>query len=85
MASPGLQTLRAIGGCSLRQLIIFCHSLILRVIYGTASIVGGTRGAPSTLHVNDDMRMRYGAGRSMIGITTSLHEVRPLELSWQWL
>jgi hypothetical protein len=49
------------------------------------SIVGGTRGAPSTLHANDDMRTRYGAGRSTIGITTSLHEVRPLELSRQRL
>jgi hypothetical protein len=29
MASPELQTLRAIGGCSLGQLIIFYLSLIL--------------------------------------------------------
>jgi hypothetical protein len=85
MASPGLQTLRAIGGCSLGQLIIFCLSLILRAIYDTPSIVGGTREAPSTLPANDDMRMRYGAEKSMIGIMASLHEVRPLELSRQRL
>jgi hypothetical protein len=81
MASPGLQTLRAIGGCSLGQLIIFCLSLILRAIYDTPSTVSGTRGAPSILRANDDMRMRSGAERSMIGITASLHEVRPPRLS----
>jgi hypothetical protein len=85
MAFPGLQTLRAIGGCSLGQLIIFYLSLILRAIYGTPSIVGGTRGAPSTLHMNDDMRTRYGIERRTIGIMASLHEVRPLELSRQRL
>jgi hypothetical protein len=81
MASLGLRTLRAIGGCSLGQLIIFCLSLILRAIYDTPSIVGGTHGAPSTLHVNDDTRMRFGAEKSMIGITASLRKVRPPELS----
>jgi hypothetical protein len=85
MASPGLQTPRAIGGCSLGQLTIFCLSLILRAIYDTPSTVDGTRGAPSMLRANDDMRMRSGAGRSMIGITASLHEVRPPGLSRQWL
>jgi hypothetical protein len=85
MASPGLQTLRAIGGCSLGQLIIFCLSLILRAIYGTPSIVGGTRGAPSMLRANNDMRTRSGAEKSMIGIMASLHEVRPLGLSRQRL
>jgi hypothetical protein len=60
MASPRLQTLRAIGGCSLGQLIIFCLSLILRAIYGTPSIVGGMHKAPSMLHANDNMRTRYG-------------------------
>jgi hypothetical protein len=85
MASPGLQTLRAIYGCSLGQLIIFYLSLILRAIYGTPSTVGGMRGAPSTLHANDDMRMRYGAERSTIGIMAFQHEVRPLELSRRWL
>jgi hypothetical protein len=49
------------------------------------SIVGGTHGASSTLHMNGDMRMKYGADRSTIGIMASLHEVRPLELSRQRL
>jgi hypothetical protein len=85
MASRGLQTLRAIGGCSLGQLIILCLSPILRAIYGTPSIVGGTRRAPSMLRANDDMRTRSGAEKSMIGIKASLHEVRPPGLSQQWL
>jgi hypothetical protein len=85
MISPRLQTLKGIGGCSLERLIIFCHSLILRAIYGTPSTVGGTRGAPSMLHANDDMRTKYGAERSTTGIMASLHEVRPLELSRQRL
>jgi hypothetical protein len=85
MVSPGLQTLMAIGGCSLGRLIIFYLSLILRAIYDTLSTVGGTRGAPSTLHVNGDMRTRYDAERSTIGIMAFWHEVRPLELSQQWL
>jgi hypothetical protein len=85
MASPGLQTLRAIGGCSLGQLTIFCLSLIRRAIYGTPSIIGGTRGAPSMLRANDNMRTRSGAEKSMIEIMTSLHEVRPLGLSRQRL
>jgi hypothetical protein len=37
------------------------------------------------LHVNGDMRMKYDTERSTIGIMASLHEVRPLELSWQRL
>jgi hypothetical protein len=85
MASPRLWTLRAIGGCSLGQLIIFYLSLILQVIYDTPSTVGGTRGAPSTLHANDDTRTRFGAEKNMIGTTTSLHGVRPPELSRQRL
>jgi hypothetical protein len=85
MASPGLQTRKAIGGCSLGRLIIFYPSLIPRAIYGTPSTVGGTRGAPSMLHTNDDMRMRYDTERSTIGIMAFRHEVRPLELSRQWL
>jgi hypothetical protein len=85
MASPGLQTPRAIGGCSLGQLIIFYLSFILRAIYDTPSIVGGTCGAPSMLRANDDMRTRSGAEKSMIGIMASLHEVRPLGLSRQRL
>jgi hypothetical protein len=82
---PRLQTPRAIGSCSLGQLIIFCLSLILRAIYDTPSTVSGTRGASSMLRANDDMRTRSGAERSMIGIMTSLHEVRPLGLSRQRL
>jgi hypothetical protein len=85
MASPGLQTLRAIDGCSPGQLIIFYLSLILRAICDTPSTVDGTRGAPSTLHVNGDMRMKYDVERSTIEIMASLHKVRPLELSRQRL
>jgi hypothetical protein len=85
MASPGLRTPRAIGGCSLGQLIIFYLSPIHRAIYDTPSTVGGTHGAPSMLRANDDMRTRFGAEKSMIGTTTSLREVRPLELSRQRL
>jgi hypothetical protein len=85
MASPELQTLKAIDGCSLGWLIIFYPSLIPRAIYDTPSTVGGTRGAPSMLHVNDNMRMRYGTERSTIGIMASQHEVKPLELSQQRL
>jgi hypothetical protein len=85
MASPGLRTLRAIGGCSLGQLIILCLSLILRVIYDTPSTVGGMHEAPSMLRTNDDTRTRFGAEKSMIEITASLREVRPPELSRQQL
>jgi hypothetical protein len=85
MASPGLRTPRAIGGCSLRQLIIFYLSLILRVIYNTPSTVGGTHRAPSMLRVNDDTRTRSGVEKNMIGTTVSLRGVRPPELSWQRL
>jgi hypothetical protein len=85
MASTGLQTPRAISGCSLRQLIIFYLSPIHRAIYDTPSTVGGMHGAPSTLHANDDTRTRFGTEKSMIGTTTSLHKVRPPELSRQRL
>jgi hypothetical protein len=85
MASPGLRTPRAIGGCSLGQLIIFWLSLILRAIYDTPSTVGGTHGAPSMLRANDDTRTRFGTEKSMIEITASLREVRPPELSRQQL
>jgi hypothetical protein len=85
MDSPKLPTLKAIGGCSLGRLIIFYPSLIPRAIYDTPSTVGEMRGAPSTLHANDDMRMKYNAERSTIGIMASLHEVRPSELSRQRL
>jgi hypothetical protein len=85
MAFPGLQTPRDIDGCSLGQLIIFCLSLILQAIYDTPSIVDETHGAPSMLRANDDMRTRFGAEKSMIGITASQHEVRPPGLSRQQL
>jgi hypothetical protein len=85
MASPGLRTPRAIGNCSLRQLITFCLSLIHRVIYDTPSTVGRTHGAPSTLRANEDTRMRSGAEKNMIGTMVSLRGVRPPELSRQWL
>jgi hypothetical protein len=85
MASPGLRTPRAIGGCSLGQLIIFYLSLIPQEIYDTPSTVDGTRRAPSTLRANDDTRMRSGTEKNMIETTTSLHGVRPPELSWQRL
>ena len=83
MASPGLQTPRDIGGCSLGQLTIFCLSVILRAIYDTPSIVDGTHEAPSMLHANDDMRTRFGVEKSMIEIMASLREVRPPGLSQQ--
>jgi hypothetical protein len=85
MASPGLQTPRAIDGCSPGQLITFCLSLIHRVIYDTPSIVGKTHGAPSTPRTNDDTRTRSGAGKNMTGITASMRGVRPPELSRQRL
>jgi hypothetical protein len=76
---------RAIGGCSLGQLITFYLSLIHRVIYDTPSIVGETHGAPSTPLTNDDTRMRFGAEKNMTRITATLRRVRPPELSRQWL
>jgi hypothetical protein len=85
MASPRLQTPRAIGGCSLKQPTTFCHSLIHRAIYDTPLTVGGMRGAPSTLRVNDDTRTRSVAEKSMTGITASRHGVRPPGLSRQQL
>jgi hypothetical protein len=85
MASPGLQTPRAISGCSLGQPTTFYLSLICRAIYDTPSTVGETHGAPSTPRANDDTRTRSGTGKNMTGITTSLHGVRPPELSRQWL
>jgi hypothetical protein len=58
MASHGLRMLKAIGGYLLGQLIIFYPSLIPRATYDTPSIVGETRGAPSTLRATDNMKMR---------------------------
>jgi hypothetical protein len=85
MASPGLQTPRAINGCSPGQPITFYLSLIHQVIYDTPSTVGETHEAPSTPRANDDTRMRSDAGKNMIGITASLRKVRPPELSRQRL
>jgi hypothetical protein len=85
MASPGLRTPRAIDDCSLGQLIIFYLSLIRRVIYDTPSTIGGTHGAPSTSRANADTRTRYSAEKNTIRTTTSLHGVRPPELSRQRL
>jgi hypothetical protein len=58
MASPGLRTLKDIGGCSLGQLIIFYLSLIPRATYDMPSTVGKMRGVPSMLHANDDMKTK---------------------------
>jgi hypothetical protein len=85
MASPGLWMPRAIGGCSLGQLITFYLSLIHRVIYDTPSTISETHGAPSTPRANDDTRTRSGVEKNMTGITTSLRGVRPPELSRQRL
>jgi hypothetical protein len=71
--------LKAIGGCSLGQLIIFYPSLIPRAICSTPSTVSKMHGAPSTLRANDDMKMRYDAERSTIGTMAFRHEVTPLE------
>jgi hypothetical protein len=85
MASPGLQTPRAIGGCSLGQPTTFYLSLIRRVTYDTPSTVDETHGAPSTPRANDDTKTRSGAGKNMTGTTASLRGVRPPELSRQRL
>jgi hypothetical protein len=85
MASLGLQTSRAIGGCSLGQPTTFYLSPIHRAIYDTPSIVGEMHRAPSTPRANDDTRTRSGAGKNITGITTSLRGVRPSELSRQRL
>jgi hypothetical protein len=78
MASPGLPTLRATGGYSLKQPIIFYPSLTRRTIYDTPSTVGGTHGAPSTLRVSGDTRTRSVAGKSTTETTASQHGVRLL-------
>jgi hypothetical protein len=85
MASPGLQTPRAIGGYSLGRPTTFYLSLIRRATYDMPSTVGETHGAPSTPRASDDMRTRSGAGKNMIGIMAFLREVRPPELSRQRL
>jgi hypothetical protein len=76
MASLGLPTPRATGGCSLKQQITFYPSLTRRTICDTPSTVAGTRGAPSTPRVNDDMRTRSVAEKSTIGTMAYQHGVR---------
>jgi hypothetical protein len=85
MASLGLPTPRAIGGCSLKQPITFYPSLTRRTIYDTPSTVAGTRGAPSMLRVNDDTRTKSVAGRSTTGTMASQHGVRLPGPSRPWL
>jgi hypothetical protein len=85
MASPGLQTPRAISDYSLGRPTTFYLSPIHRATCDTPSTVGWTREAPSTLHANDDTRTRSVAEKSMTGITTSRRGVRPPELSQQQL
>jgi hypothetical protein len=58
MVSHGLRMLKAIGGCSLGQLITFYPSLIPQAICGTPSTVDEMRGAPSMLHANDGAKTR---------------------------
>jgi hypothetical protein len=76
MASLRLTTLRAIGGCSLKQPITFYPSLTRRTIYDTPSTVARMRGAPSMLRVNDDTRTRSVAGKSTTGTMASQHGAR---------
>jgi hypothetical protein len=85
MASPGLRTPRAIGDYSLGRPTTFYLSLIRRATCDTPSVVGRMHEAPSMLHVNDDTRTRSVTEKSMTGITTSRHGVRPPELSRQRL
>jgi hypothetical protein len=83
MDSLGLLTPRAIDDCSPKQPTIFYLSLTRRTTYDTPSIAAGTREAPSTLRVNDDMRTRSAVGKSTTWITASQLGVRPPELSRQ--
>jgi hypothetical protein len=83
MDSLGLPTPRAINDCSPKQPTIFYLSLTRRTTYDTPSTAAGTREAPSTLRVSDDMRTRSAAGKSTTGITASQLGVRPPELSRQ--
>jgi hypothetical protein len=71
MDSLGLPTPRAIDDCSPKQPTIFYLSLTRRTTYDTPSTATGTHEAPSTLHVNDDMRTRSAVGKSTTGITAS--------------
>jgi hypothetical protein len=66
------------------QQTIFYLSLTHRTTCDTPSIVAETRGAPSTLRVNDGMRTRYAAGRNTTGIMASPLGVKPPEPNRQW-
>jgi hypothetical protein len=83
MDSLGLPTPRAIDDYSLKQPTIFNLSLTRQTTYDTPSTAAGTREAPSTPRVNDDMRTRSAVGKSTTGNTTSQLGVRPPELSRQ--
>jgi hypothetical protein len=83
MDSLGLPTPRAIDDYSLKHPTIFYLSLTHRMTYDTPSTAAGTREAPSTPRVNDDMRTRSAAGKNTTGTTTSQLEVRPPEPSQQ--
>jgi hypothetical protein len=74
---------RAIDDCSPKQPTIFYLSLIRQTTYDTPSTAAGTREAPSTLRMNDDMRTRSVVRKSMTGIMASQLGVRPPELSRQ--
>jgi hypothetical protein len=76
MASLGLPTPRGIDGYSLKQPITFYPSLTRRTIYDMPSTVAGTRGAPSTLCVNDDTRTRSITEKSTTWTMASQHGVR---------
>jgi hypothetical protein len=76
MASLGLLTPRAIGGCSLKQPITFYPLLTRQMIYDTPSTVAGMHGAPSMLRVNDDTRTRSVVGKSTTGTMASQHGAR---------
>jgi hypothetical protein len=81
MDSLGLPTPRAIDDCSPKQPTIFYLSLTRRTTYDTPSTATRTREAPSTLHVNDDMKTRSAVGKNTTGIMASQLGVRPPELS----
>jgi hypothetical protein len=81
----GLPTLRATDSCSPKQPTIFYRLLIRRTICDTPSTAAGTREAPSMLHANGGMRMRFAVGRSMTGIMASRLRARPPGLSRQQL
>jgi hypothetical protein len=65
--------------CSPKQPTIFYLPLTRRTTCDTPSTVAETRGAPSTLRVNDGMRTRSAAGRNTTGIMASQLGAKPLE------